>query len=105
MVAAGEAFSGTECAALRGMLTRQSSAFFAAYHDSNLEGLQSMLDKELWRRLPLPPDGVALVLWLQVVNTKFGLCSMCLSFRTRCSGSGCSCHWTDAVYDLTTGMF
>eukprot|EP00891_Asterochloris_glomerata_P005698 jgi/Astpho2/5698/fgenesh1_pg.00079_%23_105_t len=56
MVAAGEAFSGTECAALRSMLTRQSSAFFAAYHDSNLEGLQSMLEKELWRRLSLPPD-------------------------------------------------
>ena len=73
MVAAGEAFSGTECAALRSMLTRQSSAFFAAYHDSNLEGLQSMLDKELWRRLPLPPDGAALVRWPQVVNTNVGV--------------------------------
>ena len=69
MVAAGEAFSGTECAALRSMLTRQSSAFFAAYHDSNLEGLQSMLEKELWRRLSLPPDGAALVWWLQVADT------------------------------------
>ena len=93
MVAAGEAFSGTECAALRSMLTRQSSAFFAAYHDSNLEGLQSMLDKELWRRLPLPPDGAPFVWWLQVVDTNSGLQLICLSFKTRCSGSGCSCHW------------
>ena len=91
MVAAGEAFSGTECAALRSMLTRQSSAFFAAYHDSNLEGLQSMLDKELWRRLPLLPDGAALVWWLQVVDTNLGLQLIC--FRTGCSGSDCSCHW------------
>ncbi|KAA6428997.1 MAG: hypothetical protein FRX49_01107 [Trebouxia sp. A1-2] len=52
ILAAGEAFSGVECSSLRSMLTAQSSNFFNAYHSSNLEALHSMLDKELWRRLP-----------------------------------------------------
>ena len=57
ILAAGEAFSGVECVSLRSMLTAQSSNFFTAYHSSNLEALHSMLEKELWRRLPTLPQG------------------------------------------------
>ncbi|KAL3152495.1 hypothetical protein ABBQ32_001530 [Trebouxia sp. C0010 RCD-2024] len=58
ILAAGEAFSGVECVSLRSMLTAQSSNFFTAYHSANLEALHSMLEKELWRRLPPLPEGV-----------------------------------------------
>ena len=57
ILAAGEAFSGVECVSLRSMLTAQSSNFFSVYHSSNLEALHSMLDKELWRRLPALAEG------------------------------------------------
>ena len=57
ILAAGEAFSGVECISLRSMLTAQSSNFFMAYHSGNLEALHSMLEKELWRRLPTLPQG------------------------------------------------
>lgn len=57
ILAAGEAFSGVECVSLRSMLTAQSSNFFTAYHSANLEALHSMLEKELWRRLPPLPEG------------------------------------------------
>ena len=57
ILAAGEAFSGVECISLRSMLTAQSSNFFTAYHSGNLEALHSMLEKELWRRLPSLPSG------------------------------------------------
>ena len=57
ILAAGEAFSGVECVSLRSMLTAQSSNFFSVYHSSNLEALHSMLDKELWRRLPSLAEG------------------------------------------------
>ena len=57
ILAAGEAFSGVECVSLRSMLTAQSSNFFSVYHSSNLEALHSMLDKELWRRLPTLAEG------------------------------------------------
>lgn len=55
---AGEAFCGGEAAvALHEVLHCQAGAFFRAYHESNLEALNSMLDKEMWKRLPveLPP--------------------------------------------------
>ena len=54
---AGESFCGAEAVALRSMLQRRAGAFFAVYHESNVEALQSMLEKELWKRLPvsLPP--------------------------------------------------
>lgn len=57
ILAAGEAFSGIECVSLRSMLSAQSSNFFNVYHSSNLEALHSMLDKELWRRLPALAEG------------------------------------------------
>ena len=57
ILAAGEAFTGVECVSLRSMLTAQSSNFFNAYHSGNLEALHSMLEKELWRRLPSLPEG------------------------------------------------
>ena len=60
ILAAGEAFSGVECSSLRSMLTAQSSNFFNAYHSSNLEALHSMLEKELWRRLPSFGEGMGL---------------------------------------------
>ena len=57
ILSAGEAFSGVECVSLRSMLAAQSSNFFTAYHSGNLEALHSMLEKELWRRLPSLPEG------------------------------------------------
>ena len=42
---------------MRSMLAAQSSNFFTAYHTANLEALHSMLEKELWRRLPSLPEG------------------------------------------------
>lgn len=57
LAAVGEAFSGAEAVPLRAVLNRQAGAFFRAFHQSNLEALNSMLEKEMWRRLPvdLPP--------------------------------------------------
>ena len=52
ILCAGEAFSGMECTTLRNMLATQSGNFFRSFHASNLEALNSMLEKELWRRLP-----------------------------------------------------
>ncbi|KAK9817254.1 hypothetical protein WJX72_011915 [[Myrmecia] bisecta] len=52
ILCAGEAFSGLECTTLRNMLATQSGNFFRSFHASNLEALNSMLEKELWRRLP-----------------------------------------------------
>ncbi|BDA42201.1 probable Syndetin [Coccomyxa sp. Obi] len=50
---AGDAFAGPDGASgLRSLLALQTGNFFAAYHAENLEALHSMLDKELWRRLP-----------------------------------------------------
>ena len=40
----------------------QAGNFFAAYHAENLDALHSMLDKELWRRLPSSGAGVPIVL-------------------------------------------
>ena len=37
MLAAGEAFCGSESATLRDALQRQSGRFFAAYHSANLQ--------------------------------------------------------------------
>ncbi len=62
ILAAGEAFSGVECSSLRSMLTAQSSNFFNAYHSSNLEALHSMLEKELWRRLPSFGEGIIMIM-------------------------------------------
>lgn len=36
----------------------QAGRFFAAYHAENLEGMQSMLDKEIWRRIPAGNAGL-----------------------------------------------
>ena len=64
ILAAGEAFSGVECSSLRSMLTAQSSNFFNAYHSSNLEALHSMLEKELWRRLPSFGEGITITMMM-----------------------------------------
>ncbi|KAK9843494.1 hypothetical protein WJX81_005881 [Elliptochloris bilobata] len=53
VLAAGEAFSGSESATLRDALQRQSGRFFAAYHAANMQALHAMLEREVWRRLPL----------------------------------------------------
>ncbi|KAL4422269.1 hypothetical protein ABPG75_008466 [Micractinium tetrahymenae] len=52
VLAVGESFAGCECASLRTLLERQSGKFFRLYHHSNVEALSSMLDKEVWKRLP-----------------------------------------------------
>lgn len=57
IVAAGEAFSGSECSILRALLSTQGVNFFKAFHASNLEALSSLVSKELWRRLPVPAEG------------------------------------------------
>lgn len=49
----GEAFSGAECTSLREVLARQSGKFFDAFHDANLQVLHSMLERELWKKLPM----------------------------------------------------
>lgn len=55
----GDSFAGPEGASgLRSLLAMQAGKFFRAYHGENLEGLHSMLDKELWTRLPAAADGV-----------------------------------------------
>jgi len=73
ILAAGEAFSGVECSSLRSMLTAQSSNFFNSYHSSNLEALHSMLEKELWRRLPSFGEGI--IVFLPLIQC--ALCSIC----------------------------
>jgi hypothetical protein len=58
LIEAGESFSGVEATALRAVLHRQAGAYFKSYHESNIEALNSMLNKEMWKRLPiseLPP--------------------------------------------------
>lgn len=70
ILAAGEAFSGVECSSLRSMLTAQSSNFFNAYHSSNLEALHSMLEKELWRRLPSFGEGITIMMMMMMMITK-----------------------------------
>ncbi|KAK2075778.1 hypothetical protein QBZ16_001519 [Prototheca wickerhamii] len=57
-VRVGEAFSGVESATLRALLQRQSANFFAAFHASNVESLDSMLGKEAWTRLPVSLPGL-----------------------------------------------
>ena len=57
---AGEAFcgGGTEAIVLRQVLDTQASAFFSAYHEANVEALNSMVEKEVWKVLPsvrVPP--------------------------------------------------
>ena len=73
ILAAGEAFSGVECSSLRSMLTAQSSNFFNAYHSSNLEALHSMLEKELWRRLPSFGEGIG-----QIISLSNQLQTLCI---------------------------
>jgi len=68
ILAAGEAFSGVECSSLRSMLTAQSSNFFNAYHSSNLEALHSMLEKELWRRLPSFGEGIKIMILIMTMT-------------------------------------
>jgi len=58
LIEAGESFSGGEATALRAVLHRQAETYFKMYHESNLEALNLMLNKELWKALPiteLPP--------------------------------------------------
>ena len=57
IMAAGEAFSGSECSILRALLSSQGVNFFRAFHTSTLEALSSLIHKELWRRLPVPAEG------------------------------------------------
>ena len=47
----------------------QAGNFFAAYHAENLDALHSMLDKELWRRLPSSGAGVPIMFHLCAVLT------------------------------------
>ena len=84
ILAAGEAFSGLECSSLRSTLTAQSSNFFTAYHSSNLEALHSMLDKELWRRLPSISEGAPPLL------VSFSLLLSCVSKGVASSSLQCS---------------
>ncbi|BDA40427.1 Syndetin [Coccomyxa sp. Obi] len=58
MLEAGEAFCGSQSATLRDALKRQSGRFFAAYHSANLQALHSMLEREVWKQLPMIPGGL-----------------------------------------------
>ncbi|KAL4522781.1 hypothetical protein Ndes2526A_g00871 [Nannochloris sp. 'desiccata'] len=58
LIEAGESFSAGEATALRAVLHRQAGTYLKSYHESNIEALNSMLNKEMWKRLPiteLPP--------------------------------------------------
>jgi hypothetical protein len=58
LIEAGESFSDGEATALRAVLHQQAGTYFKSYHESNIEALNLMLNKELWKRLPiteLPP--------------------------------------------------
>ncbi|KAI7841037.1 hypothetical protein COHA_005265 [Chlorella ohadii] len=59
VLAVGEAFAGCPDPGLRQLLERQSAKFFRLYHHSNIEALSSMLDQELWKRLPAPLPSLA----------------------------------------------
>jgi hypothetical protein len=59
ILAVGEAFAGCPDPGLRQLLERQSAKFFRLYHHSNIEALSSMLDQELWKRLPAPLPSLA----------------------------------------------
>jgi hypothetical protein len=60
ILVAGDAFAGAEGAgALRALLAAQAGKFFAAYHAENMDALNSMLEKELWRAIPAVAAGEA----------------------------------------------
>ena len=56
MLQVGEAFSSSESSTLRDALQRHSGRFFLAFHAANVQALHSMLEQELWKRLPMPAD-------------------------------------------------